>query len=891
MPLPTLARKGKLRDPLGRPDVQAQLDEITPIDHIIDWFRQRITRTGVRNRVLILKAMTASGKSTYFLGELNRRLIKSGAGGAGAVCTQPRILTAIRNVFEILKYYRDDLRLGDTIGYSAGGRKIPTRNPGIMSVTVGTLALELKSSTDEQIMSKYRFILVDETHERSIEIDTTLYMLKNFLSRVGDNPRCPFVVCMSATFDPAPFVRYFMGADSMIGADYRGAPTDGQLGLSPADSAAVGVSTAAADAATPVSPVSRTTGGYNPLAENQIVVEGESHPIEKHWDWNAGRVVNDYARAAAECVRRIVTAAPDEPSERADVLIFMPGGAEFKATRVWLDRLNSELARSDLPVFTVLSIDREAVNSRSHDYQMLDVPVERQRVSIDTAIAKHVPRGGMQSYRAERLRNSAHDASDAGTVGGATVRQYTPHRRVILSTNVAETGLTLANLKYVIDGGFNRETEFNPNFGTQSLLTKPAPQSRITQRMGRAGRNFPGEFYPLYPMYIYERLPKQQLPQILLEDVSGVLMDVMSIGTTTPDLDMRADIARAYLSPNRNTSALDPNRIDMLDPPSGDAILYALDKLNQLGFVTAVADSALVAGSPAGMPTTTEYASASANATANAGAYASAPAVVPEHRLTELGAIATKLQTPPECARMILAGFVHNCSIIDLITIAVGVGPDLRAQDDEGKKMTLNWDSIYRRAFADTGEKHMRLVVSDEFIDFLILVEAVKRVAVETPDRTKIAAWCRSVGVNYSSLLIVLRDRDDLIQQSLGASIAVFSMEKHAIARTIESDMAKFSDTVARIKYCIYDGFRRNAMTLRTGRYYANGLEVQTPKIYGQDVAGVFRYTADTLPRTLLYSKISIRPNLRDPAGAYVVSADRVSQMDGYVAVDAEFAN
>jgi HrpA-like helicases len=140
--------------------------------------------------------------------------------------------------------------------------------------------------------------------------------------------------------------------------------------------------------------------------------------------------------------------------------------------------------------------------------------------------------------------------------------KYKVSRRIILSTNVAETGITLNGLKYVIDSGYDRTIEYFPENGIGGLITKPAPISSIIQRIGRVGRTAPGYFYPLYPKYIYDRLQKQRLPKILTESIAPI----------------------CFAMYKTQGEIFDPLP-DMIDPPSKAAIAETLEKMYNLGFI------------------------------------------------------------------------------------------------------------------------------------------------------------------------------------------------------------------------------------------------------------------------------------------------------------------
>jgi HrpA-like RNA helicase len=747
MGLPTLGRLGSLTDPNGDPARQAEFDKIIPIDYIINWFQDRMTKTGIENRVLILKAETASGKSTYFLQELYKRLIR-GSKSPGLICTQPRILTAVRNIFEIIKYNRDTLILGDTIGFSAGGNKVLPKAPqSIKNVTVETLTMELKLNTDEEIMNKYKYILIDETHERSLSIDMTLYMLKNFLIRNQGNPKCPFVVCMSATFDPDIYVKYFNGS----------------------------------------------------IESNYIWVRGAAYPREYMWEWNQGRIVNNYAQAAAECVRRIVMNAPNENPLTADVLIFMPGAEEFKMTAKWLHELNIELIKKNISPFALLQIDSEAMKTKNRDYVALDIPVAMQKYVYNEKI-------------------------------------YKPSRRVIICTNVAETGLTLENLKYVIDAGFNKETEFNPNYNIHSLLVKPAPVSRIIQRIGRVGRNFPGVFYPLYPKYIYDEfLPRQQFPQILLDDSSIITIDIIN---------EQIKSGKEYFS---------VTDIDMLDPPSVDTMIYSLNKLYRLGFIR-ICDNEC----------NTRY------------------------QLTDLGAISSVFtMIPPESIRMILSTFAWGCSTLDVITIAAYLATTrgiTKTDKKSGQKLPLGWNKIYEDGLSIKFDyEKWRHLVCDDFIDGIVLLNAIKKVIKTSIEN--LPEWCEKNNINYKELLVFLRTRDDIIEQSLRAQLDIFRNEKYSLGNCSGENIMS---VLTAIKYCIYDGYRCN-MLIHDGSGYVSmygNVNVLEPGIIRDKTLGA---PFKALPKVLLYRSLGVKLNRKDPLKTYNIVPDKVSSMSGFVHTDYNF--
>jgi HrpA-like RNA helicase len=759
MSMPTLKIRGNLRAPDGDPDTQRALAEIVPIEYILDWFRTRSQRTGIKNRVLILKSETASGKSTLFPPELYNALVRGGT--RGIICTQPRVITATENVNEILKHYSKILRLGETIGWSTKFNKLRPTKVGLLSATIGTLQQQLRVMTDAEIITKYKFILIDETHERDLQTDMTIYSLKNLLLRNKDNPDCPFVVLMSATFDPTGFLRYFGGLD---------------------------------------------------VRENFIWCTGASNKIDEMWDWNKGRTVNNYPQAAAEVVERIVRENPDDSPSSADILIFLPGKGEFKETIKYLEPLNEKLAKDNLQM-SILQLDSDAQRTDNLDFRRaIYIPIEQHTIEIKG-------------------------------------EKYTSRRRCILTTNVAETGLTLDNLRYVIDGGYNRETEYNPMLGIRSLITKPAPKSRRWQRRGRAGRKKPGVFYPLYPHYIHEKMPAQQFPQILIEDISPIALDIVYEQIKTK--------LAAGMPPEFSIAD-----IDMIDVPTSDALWDMLDKLYALGFI-----------SPAAPRFDREFQPTDA---------------APAYGITPLGIAARGISVSPESARMILAGYFWGCSVLDLITIAAYLTLEQRVvvSRETDKMAKIAFAEVYARGLPGkrtVAELHsIWSLIGDDFITGLIIFNAIKSVTV-AGRLAGLSKWCRENNISYRACIDFLRVRDDIIDQMLTSGFDVFGSEDRSLAHSTDN----LADVITRIKHCIYDGYRCNIM-VRSGTAFttlksSRTLTVAAPKLNNPiDKSGPV-----ILHDTYVYQDLSIK--LNEKTGVYDVLPGRVSAMSGFVSIDQKF--
>lgn len=104
-------------------------------------------------------------------------------------------------------------------------------------------------------------------------------------------------------------------------------------------------------------------------------------------------------------------------------------------------------------------------------------------------------------------------------------------RKVIVSTNVAETSLTVDGIRYVIDSGFCKLKVYNPKIGMDALLVTPVSKANANQRSGRAGRTGPGYCFRLYTDRQYrEELMESAVPEIQRTNLSNVVLLLKSLG-------------------------------------------------------------------------------------------------------------------------------------------------------------------------------------------------------------------------------------------------------------------------------------------------------------------------------------------------------------------------
>jgi len=134
-----------------------------------------------------------------------------------------------------------------------------------------------------------------------------------------------------------------------------------------------------------------------------------------------------------------------------------------------------------------------------------------------------------------------------------------PGRKVIISTNIAETSLTIDGIVYVVDPGFSKQKIYNPRIRVESLLVSPISKASAQQRAGRAGRTRPGKCFRLYTEDAFKKeLIEQTYPEILRSNLSSTVLELKKLGID------------------------DLVHFDLMDPPAPETLMRALEELNYL---------------------------------------------------------------------------------------------------------------------------------------------------------------------------------------------------------------------------------------------------------------------------------------------------------------------
>lgn len=375
---------------------------------------EEIVKAIQNNQVVIVAGETGSGKTT----QIPKMCLQAGLGVTGYVGhTQPRRLAA-RTVAQRIADELDTT-IGDKVGYKIRFQDQVSANSHIKLMTDGMLLAEI---AQDRYLNQYDAIIIDEAHERTLNIDFLLGFLKQLLPQRPDLK----VIITSATIDHWRFSRYFNDAP-VIEVSGRTYPVDIL---------------------------------YRPLDEPQ----GDDDEVVSD---DEGKIETGILNALEEIHR--LERANHNPARPGDVLVFLPG--------------------------------------------------ERDIRQVAECLRKHGPKHLEVLPLYSRLSNAEQN------------RVFQPHanRRVVLSTNVAETSITVPNIGYVIDPGIARISRYSFRTKVQRLPIEPVSQASANQRAGRCGRVAEGICIRLYSEQDFINRPEYTEPEILRTNLASVILQMQGL--------------------------------------------------------------------------------------------------------------------------------------------------------------------------------------------------------------------------------------------------------------------------------------------------------------------------------------------------------------------------
>lgn len=472
------------------------------------WSHQEAIRQGLRgNDVMLLVGETGSGKSTqvpqFLVDEewCKPRRIKLADGAKSAkptmvggciAITQPRRVAAIslaRRVAEEIGTPLGSSSPASKVGYSVRFDNSTSPNTRIKFLTEGMLLQELLR---DPWLRQYSAVIVDEVHERGVNIDLVMGFLRSMVSgaKEGRSGIPMKVVVMSATADMQSIAKFF---------------EDGYQ--SPA--------LAGKSSSTDTDDESEWSGLSSDEEKQGIEANGKGHLQNKTEHQNHpsnGRLAGfqgDLNAQVGMVSSRLATCYIEGRQHEVKIIYSPEPVQDFvdAALRTVFQIHYQEPMPGDILVFLT---GQEAVES-------LEKLVEEYALGMGPELPKLLV---LPLFAA--LPQAAQQR----------VFQPAPHktRKVILATNIAETSVTVSGVRFVVDCGKAKTKQFRTRLGLDSLLVKPISKSAAIQRKGRAGREAPGKCYRLYTEQDYLTLQEANTPEILRCDLSQPILMMKARG-------------------------------------------------------------------------------------------------------------------------------------------------------------------------------------------------------------------------------------------------------------------------------------------------------------------------------------------------------------------------
>ncbi|KAI4906415.1 hypothetical protein J4E90_010634 [Alternaria incomplexa] len=463
-------------------------------------FRDEILSTVDKNQVTIICGETGCGKSTQIPAFVLEHELSQGKA-CKVYCTEPRRISAIslaQRVSEELGEGPKDLgSIRSLVGYAIRLESKTSSQTRLVYATVGVVLRMLESSGGLQEVTH---LVIDEVHERSIDTDFLLVILRSLMER---RPELK-VILMSATVDAARFSRYLNDA---------------------------------------------------PI----LTVPGRTFPVQTRYLENAVELTH-YA-GASDATKAAATSDNDEDdgitSDKSGIPNKLPGYSQL--TRDVLSNYDEYAIDYDLITRLIETVAFDPQLSRFSSAILVFLPGLAEIRQLNDILASH------PSFKADWYVYPLHSTISSEDQQAAFLVPPPGVRKIVLATNIAETGVTIPDITCVVDTGKHKEMRFDERRQLSRLTQSFISRANAKQRRGRAGRVQEGLCFHLFTKYRHDSLmAEQQTPEMLRLSLQDLVMRVKicKLG------DIEATLAQA------------------LDPPSSRNIRRAIDALVEVDALT-----------------------------------------------------------------------------------------------------------------------------------------------------------------------------------------------------------------------------------------------------------------------------------------------------------------
>lgn len=455
--------------------------------------RERLLEAVRRHRVLVVAGETGSGKSTQvpqFI--LEEALLGQGGGKrCNVVVTQPRRISAMSLASRVNQELgSDDVPGGRTslCGYQIRMENRSGDSTRLLYCTTGVLLRKLQQ---DRLLNSLTHIIVDEVHERSVQSDFLLTILKELVQKRSDLR----LILMSATVDCDKFASYFNRC-----------------------------------------PVITIPGRTFPVEVFHLedIVEETGYVLEQDSEY-CQRFLEDEEEVSVS-----VTQKGGKALQYQEVIAKDSGSGwtlgpdldHFSGrTRHALQYMNPYKINMDLIVDLLAYLDKAPQFTEVDGAILVFLPGLAHIQQLYDLLSSDKRFRAKDRYRLVALHStlSSKDQAAAFTVPPSGVR------KIVLSTNIAETGVTIPDVVFVIDTGKTKENKYHESSQMSSLVETFVSKASALQRQGRAGRVRKGFCFRLYTKYRFNGFLEYSIPEILRVPLEELCLHIMKCEYGSPE--------------------------------------------------------------------------------------------------------------------------------------------------------------------------------------------------------------------------------------------------------------------------------------------------------------------------------------------------------------------
>ncbi|KAB0353026.1 hypothetical protein FD754_017883, partial [Muntiacus muntjak] len=480
--------------------------------------RNSIVETLKRHRVVVVAGETGSGKSTqvpHFLLE-DLLLNEWGTTKCNIVCTQPRRISAVSlatRVCDELGCENGPGGKNSLCGYQIRMESRASESTRLLYCTTGVLLRKLQ---EDGLLTNVSHVIVDEVHERSVQSDFLLIILKEILQKRSDL----HLILMSATVDSEKFSTYFTHC-----------------------------------------PILRISGRSYPvevfhlediIEETGFVLEKDSEYCQKFLEEEEEITINVTTKAGG--IKKYQEYIPVQTGTSADLNPFYQKYSS--RTQHAILYMNPHKINLDLILELLTYLDRSPQFKNVEGAVLIFLPGLAHIQQLYDLLSTD-RRFFSERYKVIALHSilSTQDQAAAFTLPPQGVR------KIVLATNIAETGITIPDVVFVIDTGRTKENKYHESSQMSSLVETFVSKASALQRQGRAGRVRDGFCFRMYTRERFEGFMDYSVPEILRVPLEELCLHIMKCNLGSPE---------DFLS-------------KALDPPQLQVISNAMNLLRKIG--------------------------------------------------------------------------------------------------------------------------------------------------------------------------------------------------------------------------------------------------------------------------------------------------------------------